>query len=81
MSTQAAPLKDQVERVLSLVRPAVRADGGDLELAGITPDGTVLIRLHGACINCPSSHLTLRMGIERNLKAHIPEVRGVRAVD
>lgn len=74
-------LHERVQRVLSLVRPAVQSDGGDLELVSVTPDGIVLIRLHGACINCPSSHLTLRMGIERNLKAHVPEVRSVQAVD
>lgn len=81
-AAQATPsLRDRVERVLSLVRPAVQSDGGDLELVNVTTDGIVLIRLHGACINCPSSNLTLRLGIERNLKAHVPEVRAVQAVD
>ncbi len=77
-----APTLDQrIERVLSLIRPAVQADGGDLEYVGTTEDGTVRIRLHGACVGCPSSSVTLTMGIERNLKNHIPEVRGVQAVE
>ena len=72
---------DKVERVINLIRPAVQSDGGDLELVGITSDGIVQIRLHGACVGCPSSTMTLQVGIERNLKAHVPEVRGVEAVD
>jgi Fe-S cluster biogenesis protein NfuA len=77
----APSLTDRVQRVLSLIRPAVQADGGDVEYVGITQDGTVQIRLHGACVGCPSSQVTLKMGIERNLKNHIPEVAGVQAVN
>jgi len=73
-------MHDRVEKVINLIRPAVQADGGDVELVGITPDGVVQIRLHGACVGCPSSTITLQMGIERNLKAHVPEVRSVQAV-
>jgi Fe-S cluster biogenesis protein NfuA len=69
-----------VEKVLSLIRPAVQADGGDVELVDITPDGVVRIRLHGACVGCPSSGVTLQIGIERNLKAHVPGVRSVQSV-
>jgi Fe-S cluster biogenesis protein NfuA len=67
--------------VLNLIRPAVQSDGGDLELVDITPEGVVRIRLHGACVGCPSSSMTLKLGIERNLKAHISEVREVQSVD
>jgi Fe-S cluster biogenesis protein NfuA len=78
--SRPANLKEQVVRVLNLIRPAVQSDGGDLELVNITPDGVVQIRLHGACVGCPSSTMTLQVGIERNLKAHVPEVRSVEAV-
>ena len=71
----------RVRMVLNLIRPAVQADGGDIELVGITPDKTVQIRMHGACVDCPSSTVTLQMGIARNLKQHVPEVKGVEAVD
>lgn len=73
-------VRSKIERVLSLIRPAVQADGGDLELVDFTPEGVVEVRLHGACVGCPSSAVTLQLGIERNLRAHVPEVRGVRAV-
>ncbi len=78
--TNPKPLNERVAKVIDLIRPAVQADGGDLELVGITPDGVVQIRLHGACVGCPSSSITLQVGIERNLKAHVPEVRAVEAI-
>lgn len=80
-STTTPTVQDKVERVLSLIRPAVQSDGGDLELVQITSEGVVQIRFHGACVGCPSAAMTLQLGIERNLKNHVPEVKGVVAVD
>ncbi len=77
----AASLRERIERVLNLIRPAVQADGGDLEFVEITPEGVVRIRLHGACVGCPSSTMTLQMGIERNLRLHVPEVSRVEAAE
>lgn len=74
-------MRDKIAKVINLIRPAVQSDGGDLELVGITTEGIVQIRLHGACVGCPSSTMTLQVGIERNLKAHVPEVKGVEAVE
>ncbi|MEO1535889.1 MAG: NifU family protein, partial [Planctomycetota bacterium] len=54
------PLHDRVVRILNLIRPAVQDDGGDIELVDVTEDGLVRIRLHGACVGCPSSSMTLR---------------------
>ena len=71
---------ERVDRVLKLIRPAVQADGGDVELVGVTAEGIAEVRVHGACVGCPSSTITLQVGIERNLKAHVPEIKGVRAV-
>ncbi len=75
------PLQDRVLRILNLIRPAVQSDGGDVELIDISDKGVVKIRLHGACVGCPSSSVTLKLGIERNLKEHIPEITSVVAVD
>lgn len=72
---------DRVKKVLNLIRPAVQADGGDIEFVAITPDNIVQIRMHGACVGCPSSAVTLQTGIERNLRQHVPEVRGIQALD
>jgi len=79
-STTQAPapsLKERVQGVLNLIRPAVQADGGDIELVDVTADGVVQIRFHGACHGCPSSTMTLQMGIERNLREKIPEIKQV----
>lgn len=79
--TEATTLDERVESVLELIRPMIKADGGDIEYVETTTDGVVRIRFQGACVGCPSSSMTLRMGIENNLKQHVPEVRGVEAVN
>jgi Fe-S cluster biogenesis protein NfuA len=67
----------RVRDVINLIRPAVQADGGDIELVDVGADGVVKIRFHGACHGCPSSTMTLQMGIERNLRERVPEVKQV----
>lgn len=74
-------LRERVQAVINLIRPAVQADGGDIELVDVKPDGHVSIRFHGACLGCPSSHMTLQHGIERNLREKVPEVTTVTPVD
>jgi Fe-S cluster biogenesis protein NfuA len=73
-------MKDRVEQALAKVRPALQADGGDVELVDIGADGVVKVRLKGACGGCPMSQLTLKMGIERILKKEVPEVTAVESV-
>lgn len=80
MGTQATTLNERVAAVLDLIRPAVQADGGDIEFVDVTDEGVVQIRMHGACVGCPSSDMTLRIGIERTLRERIPEVKSVEAV-
>jgi Fe-S cluster biogenesis protein NfuA len=70
-------MKERVQEVLNHVRPALQADGGDVELVDVTEDGIVSVRLTGACGSCPMSTMTLKMGIERTLKENIPEVQEV----
>lgn len=74
-------LRERVEHVINMIRPAVQSDGGDLELVDVSEDGVVSVRFHGACVGCPSSTMTLQAGIERNLKDHIPGIRSVEAVN
>ena len=68
---------EEVKKVLDLVRPALQADGGDVELVEVTPEGVVKVRLTGACGHCPMSTMTLKMGIERTLKEKVPGVTEV----
>ena len=79
-TTSTNSMREQVEHVLNLIRPAVQSDGGDVELVDVTAEGLVQVRLHGACVGCPSSTMTLRTGIERNLKQRVEGVKGVEAV-
>ncbi|UCH94601.1 MAG: NifU family protein [Candidatus Aminicenantes bacterium] len=72
-------MREKVEQVLGEVRPALQADGGDVELVDVTPDGIVKVKLTGACHGCPMAEMTLRQGIESHLKDKIPEVKSVEA--
>lgn len=69
--------KERIQEALDKIRPALQADGGDVELVEVTDDGTVKVALQGACRGCPMSQLTLANGVERVLKEQIPEVTRV----
>ncbi|MDI9484720.1 MAG: NifU family protein [Bacillota bacterium] len=72
-------MKDRVQAVLDKIRPALQADGGDVELVGVNEDNVVTVKLTGACVGCPMSELTLKGGIERILKHEIPEIVSVES--
>jgi Fe-S cluster biogenesis protein NfuA len=72
-------MKEKVEAVIDRIRPALQADGGDVELVGIE-DNVVKVKLTGACGSCPMSTLTLKMGIERVIREELPEIKEVVAV-
>jgi Fe-S cluster biogenesis protein NfuA len=74
-------MKERVQAVIDSIRPDLQADGGDIELVDVTADGTVKVRLQGACHGCPSAAMTLKIGVERTLKKQIPEVKSVESVD
>ena len=67
----------EVKEVLELIRPALQADGGDVELVEVTDDGIVKVKLVGACGHCPMSTMTLKMGIEKTLMEKVPGVKEV----
>ncbi|NIO49480.1 MAG: NifU family protein [Candidatus Aminicenantes bacterium] len=72
-------MKEKVEKSLDKIRPALMADGGNIELVEVKDD-VVKVKLTGACGGCPMSQMTLKMGIERHLKNEIPEIKEVVAV-
>ena len=73
-------MADRIRTILETeVRPAVAQDGGDIIFAGYR-DGVVEVYLQGSCSGCPSSTLTLKMGIEERLRQEIPEIREVVAL-
>ncbi len=73
-------MQERVKAVLEKIRPSLQADGGDVELVEVTPEGVVKVRLTGACSGCPMRQMTLQMGIGRALKEEIPEVKEIVAV-
>lgn len=70
-------MKEKVEKALKEIRPYLQADGGDVELVDVTPDGVVKVRLTGACGGCPMSEMTLKMGVEKQIKQRVAEVKEV----
>jgi Fe-S cluster biogenesis protein NfuA len=73
-------MKEQVEKALGKIRPALQRDGGDVELVEVGEDGVVKVKLTGACGGCPMSTITLKQGIERVLKQEIDAIKEVIAV-
>lgn len=66
--------------VESEIRPLIQGDGGDIEVVGLTSENILQVRLHGACVNCASSAMTLAFGIEERIKESLPEISGVEQV-
>lgn len=76
-----ALLVTEVEKVLALVRPYIQADGGDIELVSVEDEGTVRVRLTGACHGCASAHVTLFEGVQAALQGQLAWVRRVEPVE
>lgn len=72
--------RDAIQESLTKIRPYLIEDGGDVELAQVTDDGIVEVRLTGSCQSCPMSIMTLRAGIERALMLAHREVKRVEQV-
>jgi Fe-S cluster biogenesis protein NfuA len=72
-------MKEKIEKALNDIRPALQADGGDVEFVGVE-NNIVKVRLKGACAGCPMSQMTIKQGIERYLKKAVPEIAGVEPV-
>ncbi len=73
-------LHKQVAEIIKQLRPAVQSDGGDIEFVEVDDRGVVSVRLHGACIGCPSAAMTLKMGVEQTLKDRLPQISEVVCV-
>ena len=70
---------DKVKKIIDQIRPMLQADGGNVDLLSVE-NGTVKVKLQGACGSCPMSQMTLKMGIERQIKKEVPEINEVVAV-
>ena len=72
-------MKERVEAALDKIRPALQADGGNVELVDVK-DGVATVRLTGHCGSCPMSTMTLKLGVERAIKSEVPEITKLVAV-
>jgi Fe-S cluster biogenesis protein NfuA len=72
-------VEKRVQAALAEIKPQIQADGGDIDLVAVE-NNIVKVRLRGACVGCPMSALTLKQGVERLIKAKVPEIQGVEAV-
>jgi Fe-S cluster biogenesis protein NfuA len=72
-------MREEVIKALEKVRPALQADGGDVELVDVQ-DGIVSVKLTGACGGCPMSQMTLKEGIEKTIREAVPGIKGVESV-
>ncbi len=72
-------MKDKIEKALNSIRPALQADGGDIQLVSVE-NGIVKVKLIGACSGCPMSQMTMTQGVEQAIKKAVPEVKKVIAV-
>jgi len=74
-------LLTRIENSLKPIRPYLVADGGDIEIVDITDDNILQVKLVGACQSCPMSPTTMKAGVEEAIKAAIPEISGVQAIN
>jgi Fe-S cluster biogenesis protein NfuA len=77
--TKMSETEKKVQAALAEIRPQIQADGGDIDLVAVE-NNIVKVRLRGACAGCPMSALTLKQGVERLIKAKVPEIQSVEAV-
>jgi Fe-S cluster biogenesis protein NfuA len=76
----AAPLEERIQQVLDGYRPILYKDGGDVQLLKVDEKGVAHVKMFGACIDCPISLLTMKLGIQRLLKEHFSEITGLHAI-
>ncbi|WP_035757169.1 NifU family protein [Hugenholtzia roseola] len=76
-----AALLQRIETALDTVRPYLLADGGNVQVLELTPEGTLRLEMIGACGSCPASPMTLKAGIEQAIFSAVPEVKKVEAVN
>ncbi len=78
----ASDVQQHVQKILDTIRPSILADGGDIQFVSYDDEqGIVYVRLSGACVGCPASMYTLKLGVQEAVKTHLPFVKAVEAVE
>lgn len=73
-------MKEKIEKIISEIRPALQADGGDIELVDVK-NGVVKVRLRGACAGCPFSQMTMKNFVAETIKKNVPSIKAVELAD
>jgi len=74
-------MNKKIQKAVDKIRPGLQADGGDIEVVGFDEkSGTLDVRLTGMCAHCPMARLTLKEGVEKELKKTVPEVKRVENI-
>jgi Fe-S cluster biogenesis protein NfuA len=81
MNDNGTNLLERVNNIIDHLRPYLQSDGGDIEVIKITEEKTVIVRLTGACGNCPFSENTMKAGVEQAIRKEIPEIKEVIAIN
>jgi len=80
-ATDKELLLQRIDKALDEVRPHLMVDGGNIEVVDILDDMTVLVRWTGNCVNCSMSIMTMKAGVEQAVKAQVPEVSQIEAIN
>jgi len=72
---------EKVNASLDTIRPYLEAEGGNISLIEVTDDLTARVELHGACVNCSMSIMTMKAGVEGAIRAAVPQIRAVEAIN
>ena len=80
-STEKEQLIGRVDKALDEVRPHLQVDGGNIEVIDILDDLTVLVKWTGNCVNCSMSVMTMKAGVEQVIKAQVPEISRIKAIN
>lgn len=72
---------EKIDKALEEIRPHLKVDGGNIEVVEVTDDMTVKVKWLGNCEFCSMSAMTMKAGVEQTLKAKIPEIQSIEAVN
>ncbi len=73
-------IRERVEKVIEMIRPYLKADGGDIQLIDVTDDGIVKVQMLGMCGGCPFAQITLQNTVEASIKKEVPEIKQVISI-
>lgn len=81
MNNYSVPISEKIEEALREIRPFLEADGGNVSLVEVTDDLIARVELHGSCVSCSMSKMTMKAGVEETIRRAVPEIKSVEAIN